>query len=511
MKVYVSSTHEDLKQSRVEVIEWLRMIGYQVLCMEDYVSDMRAPVEKCLSDVRSCDLFILLVGWRYGFIPPRGNSQSLSITSMEYQQAKASKKNILVFLFKNSAHTKTNTTDYERVSEFRAALELEHTVAYVDSVDLIKKVSASFVNIINIDKVKPGGTVAGWPIPFDLEENRQWLENVYQAEITSMLSSTDVFAKSSHINEIKNVTEDHSFRKLIDMGSSHLLCDYEKNIKENFRFGKNIQEAIRYLDRRKLHFVVSPAHAGTLAIFYYLRDILNANISFEYEYAHSVEIVKNALNSSFDYKVDGFSLTIATTGLLLQEKSGSFRSSFIMPKMTHGILSNSSNMNRDANGEYLLMMDMPSSELFIFNDLRKKSKLSSNSKASEAKPEEVTAALSSNDSSVRTIIGFPHYSFNYKFNHSILLNNPNQYVKSVFLFLEESVLSDKILVSHLSSLIRHAWSDMNENLNTRNEVVRLMVSDKDYLKTLTRITGILRGRDHNSIFSELYNIEGTEF
>ncbi len=51
--------------------------------------------DSCLADVAECDLHIGLVGRRYGFIPP---GESLSITELEYNQARQCKFPTLVFI-----------------------------------------------------------------------------------------------------------------------------------------------------------------------------------------------------------------------------------------------------------------------------------------------------------------------------------------------------------------------------------------------------------------------------
>ncbi len=42
------------------------------------------PLDKCLSDVAECDIYVGILAWRYGYIPP---SQERSITALEYRQA----------------------------------------------------------------------------------------------------------------------------------------------------------------------------------------------------------------------------------------------------------------------------------------------------------------------------------------------------------------------------------------------------------------------------------------
>ena len=87
MKIYLSSTYEDLKDHRRTVFDKLRQSGYQVIAMEDYVARDERPVEACLSDVAASDVYIGIFGLRYGYVPDEGNPDGLSITELEFRQA----------------------------------------------------------------------------------------------------------------------------------------------------------------------------------------------------------------------------------------------------------------------------------------------------------------------------------------------------------------------------------------------------------------------------------------
>jgi hypothetical protein len=100
MKIYISSTFQDLREHRSAVDLTLRRMGHDVLGMEQYVAEGTTPLEKCLSDVRSSDAYLVIVGWRYGFVPthPSLNPQRRSITELEYQAAASAGTSILAFL-----------------------------------------------------------------------------------------------------------------------------------------------------------------------------------------------------------------------------------------------------------------------------------------------------------------------------------------------------------------------------------------------------------------------------
>ena len=100
MRIYVSSTSEDLKMFRHEVIAAIRHLDegrgvYLVKAMEDYSSQDALPVDKCRQDVASCHVYIGLFAWRYGFIP---DGFDLSITELEYREALGRGLTVLPFV-----------------------------------------------------------------------------------------------------------------------------------------------------------------------------------------------------------------------------------------------------------------------------------------------------------------------------------------------------------------------------------------------------------------------------
>ena len=43
--------------------------------------------DACLDDVDGCDLYVLILGYRYGFVPADNNPEGLSITHLEFRRA----------------------------------------------------------------------------------------------------------------------------------------------------------------------------------------------------------------------------------------------------------------------------------------------------------------------------------------------------------------------------------------------------------------------------------------
>jgi hypothetical protein len=84
-RVYVSSTITDLKRERREVMGWLVDAQHQVV--HSYRPNSETVRDSCLDDVDTCDLYVLILGHRYGFQPAEGNPEGLSITHLEFRRA----------------------------------------------------------------------------------------------------------------------------------------------------------------------------------------------------------------------------------------------------------------------------------------------------------------------------------------------------------------------------------------------------------------------------------------
>jgi Domain of unknown function (DUF4062)/Tetratricopeptide repeat len=84
-KVYVSSTIADLKRERRAVLDWLVAAQYQVV--HSYGPNSDTVRGSCLDDVDTSDLYVLILGHRYGFQTADNNPEGLSITQLEFRRA----------------------------------------------------------------------------------------------------------------------------------------------------------------------------------------------------------------------------------------------------------------------------------------------------------------------------------------------------------------------------------------------------------------------------------------
>ncbi len=153
MKVYLSATFKDLVDFRKAAYQQLRMMRHDVIGMEDYVASDQRPLEKCLADVADSDVYLGIFGWRYGFVPTRGNPQKRSITELEYRRAKELKKPCLIFLLQEDAPWAITMTDSHtgeagggvRIKQLRAELADQHVVSYFATPDQLASRTAAAI------------------------------------------------------------------------------------------------------------------------------------------------------------------------------------------------------------------------------------------------------------------------------------------------------------------------------------------------------------------------------
>ncbi|WP_216592441.1 DUF4062 domain-containing protein [Verrucosispora sioxanthis] len=147
MKVYISATQKDLLEYRAAVHAVARRLEIEDVAMEAYGADVRPPLERCLTDVRRCDLYVGLFAWRYGYRPP---GQESSITELEYREALAAGKPCLIFLLAEDMPWPPDMIDRNRqqIVALRNELKERHLCAFFSSVDdLSAKVTVALADM----------------------------------------------------------------------------------------------------------------------------------------------------------------------------------------------------------------------------------------------------------------------------------------------------------------------------------------------------------------------------
>ena len=94
-KIFVSSTFEDMIFYRNAVADAITSLEHLPIGMEHFVSSPDKSLDVCLSDVRRCNIYVLLVGMRYGSID---KDSGKSYTELEYDEAIRCNIPVLAFI-----------------------------------------------------------------------------------------------------------------------------------------------------------------------------------------------------------------------------------------------------------------------------------------------------------------------------------------------------------------------------------------------------------------------------
>lgn len=94
-KIFISSTYEDMIPYREAASDAITSLEHLPVGMEHFVSSPEKSLDVCLADVRRCNLYVLLVGMRYGSIDVNSGK---SYTELEYEEAIRNNIPVLAFV-----------------------------------------------------------------------------------------------------------------------------------------------------------------------------------------------------------------------------------------------------------------------------------------------------------------------------------------------------------------------------------------------------------------------------
>lgn len=119
--IYISSTFSDLTEERKAAVEVAARHGKVSLTCR---AAEQGVVKECTDDVRRCDVYVGIVGMRYGFKPAKAdNPQSKSITELEYDACEAMPGRAavprLMFLKDGGFNSANQDKKPERIHAFR--------------------------------------------------------------------------------------------------------------------------------------------------------------------------------------------------------------------------------------------------------------------------------------------------------------------------------------------------------------------------------------------------------
>lgn len=150
MRVFISSTYQDLVIHRQKVEDSLAISNLDYNAMEHFGAAANPPIQVCLDAVEESDVLIAVLGVRYGSCPPGGRR---SFTEREYRHARSLGIPILPFLIDMRNALVTPDLMHNETQEQQRRLQLLKTLAATDNTpayfttpeDLARLVLASII------------------------------------------------------------------------------------------------------------------------------------------------------------------------------------------------------------------------------------------------------------------------------------------------------------------------------------------------------------------------------
>jgi len=187
MKIFVSSTYLDLKDYRIKAKKAIEESKNEFVGMENFQSHTHEPSAFCAENVEECDVFVLIVAYRYGFIPA---GEKNSITQSEYEHALRKKIPVRIYLMDDNqpwpSSPECRDKNSESIDVFRNLLK-KHTCSYFTTPE-------SFYDKLKLDIQKFPIPPAYYPI-YPMNENftgrkqeREMLTNWLRKDSHPMLS-----------------------------------------------------------------------------------------------------------------------------------------------------------------------------------------------------------------------------------------------------------------------------------------------------------------------------------
>jgi tetratricopeptide (TPR) repeat protein len=167
MKVFISSTFEDLKEYREAAIEVVNRYKGVPLAMEFFMSQAQEPTKACEKEINECDVFVGIYAHRYGFIP---GGETKSITQLEYELAKKLNKDCLCFVVKEDYRWNPKFFErkkYDELVTFLDKVKKENVVSFFESTkDFESKFATSLAKLREEKQSAPGACIPIAPTPF---------------------------------------------------------------------------------------------------------------------------------------------------------------------------------------------------------------------------------------------------------------------------------------------------------------------------------------------------------
>lgn len=335
------------------------------------------------------------------------------------------------------------------------------------------------------------------PSPFHCDEHRNFLAEVFHREIHEMLHAVDIFSRYRLDRILRNIRSRPSFLKTAGK-SCPVISDLDLNLSGSSRFGllgKDTPTQKLFPAEKPFRMLVPCCHASTLAIFKYLRYHRNMPFEVSTHFAHSTELARHMVFGEHITPTDAFVVNCAAASYVWQHRAKhEYIPLMLLPGISHKVVAPpSADMALKGAKEYHFMWELPTLASFYLEDLQEHKIVSKkNTRVIEAEPCDISALLREGDPLFRAIQPFPHYHLSSYFDSCQVFDKipaGAQGNVSIF-FVHEKLFRDNERSKLLDMIVRDAWLHLRERPTLVDNMVELLMGDRDYVRFLKRAGGV---------------------
>lgn len=237
--IYISSVQSDLADHRAEVRRIIPTLSSEKDFMSfEYVGlEYRTPeatpsLDEYYTALDEADFVVLLVGWRYGFVPVGSDK---SVLELEYERAAQEQKMMLCYVLDESYPVPPNLLEHgsgaERLRQFKERLKRERVLATFSSPeDLARKVAVDLTRIYKTPMMEMADhTIARPRLQTQLRECQE-NNTRYKGTIDSLRRRLEIVVPAEPIWATRNFRIDRSLCFVLMPFTEAFLQVYEQAI-----------------------------------------------------------------------------------------------------------------------------------------------------------------------------------------------------------------------------------------------------------------------------------------
>lgn len=273
-QIFISSTKEDMENERLAITQQILKEQHIPSTMEDFVTSAHEDIINLIIDkINMCDIFLIVIGGRYGSPIDEGKGKGKSYIEFEYEYAKEQGKPIVALVINNKLLNKKKKTAEKNGKSYyvddhaflydkllQKIRDGGKTVGFYSSIENLKSEVTIGINRIINNPIRYNLCSGGWvrsneiefPNPFKLLKRDSFRINdvINEAKADIFISGSSLSSLTMYVDVLRNFPNNKTVKLLsLDYKNINLIkqfcnmigADYDNLKEQNNAFKKVIQ------------------------------------------------------------------------------------------------------------------------------------------------------------------------------------------------------------------------------------------------------------------------------